>query len=92
MKPALDALAEAGYSVERINVDERPNVARKYGIGVIPCFVVVQRGREIDRITGVSHDNRAAQAEAEIAERGPRKPGNPRPPPLVWPDETLKLL
>ncbi len=49
---AIDQLARDGYAVERINVDQQPELARQYGVTSIPCFVVVERGREIDRVVG----------------------------------------
>ena len=49
---AIDQLARDGYAVERINVDQQPELARQYGATSIPCFVVVEHGKEIDRIVG----------------------------------------
>ena len=52
MSAAIDQLASDGYAVERIDVDRQPALARQYGVTSIPCFVVVERGQEIDRIVG----------------------------------------
>ena len=52
MKPTVDGLLKAGYPVERINVDENRPLAAKYGVRGIPCFVMVQDGRETDRVIG----------------------------------------
>ncbi len=54
MAPAVENLLETGFAVERINIDDRPELARQYGVTSIPCFVVVHQGREIDRISGVT--------------------------------------
>jgi len=52
MSAAVDAIAGDGYAVERINVDQQPALARQYAVTSIPCFVVVERGKEVDRIVG----------------------------------------
>ncbi len=54
MTPTVNSLAQAGYVVQRINIDQQPDLARQYGVNAIPCFVVVQQGREIDRVVGVT--------------------------------------
>jgi thioredoxin 1 len=52
MLPAVDALARDGYAVERINVDRDRQTAERFGVTAIPCFVVVERGKEVDRVVG----------------------------------------
>ena len=54
MVPAVESLARAGYAVERINIDKQPELAHRYGVQAIPCCIIVARGREIDRVTGVT--------------------------------------
>ena len=54
MAPTVESLARAGYAVRRINIDQQPDLARQYDVSAIPCFVVVQEGREIDRVTGMT--------------------------------------
>ena len=36
-----------------INVDENPNLAKKYGVMSIPCLVVLEKGEEIKRSVGL---------------------------------------
>jgi thiol-disulfide isomerase/thioredoxin len=52
MNPTVEALANAGYPVQRVNIDQNRPLAAKYHIQSIPCFVMVVDGREIDRVTG----------------------------------------
>jgi thioredoxin 1 len=52
MSATIDQLASDGYAVERIDVDRQPTLARQFGVTSIPCFVVVERGKELDRIVG----------------------------------------
>ena len=53
MKATVDQLASAGYTVERVNIDREPGKAGRYGVGSIPCFVIVQDGKEVAREVGV---------------------------------------
>jgi thioredoxin 2 len=53
--PAIDALASelAGrVRVVKLNVDENPATAGRFGIRSIPTLLVIAGGREIDRIVG----------------------------------------
>jgi thioredoxin 2 len=63
--PVLDELAaEMGGRVRfaKLNVDENPATAARFGVQSIPTLLVLQKGRELDRIVGV-------QPKAEIARR-----------------------
>ena len=48
--------------VAKLNVDENPATAARFGVQSIPTLLVLQQGREIDRIVGV-------QPKSEIARR-----------------------
>jgi thioredoxin 2 len=48
--------------VGRVNVDENPSTTARFEINSIPTLLLIERGREIDRISGV-------QTKAEIARR-----------------------
>ncbi|MFW6169593.1 MAG: trypsin-like peptidase domain-containing protein [Planctomycetota bacterium] len=58
MEPTVERLEEAGYPVRRVNVDQNPDLARRFNIGPIPCFVLVKNGREIQRIVGATSYDR----------------------------------
>jgi thioredoxin 2 len=63
--PVVDELATemAGrLRVAKLNVDENPVTAARFAIRNIPALLVIQGGREVDRIIGV-------QPKAEIARR-----------------------
>ena len=63
--PVIDELATemAGrVRVAKLHVDENPMTAARFGVQSIPTLLVLQKGREIDRIVGV-------QPKAEIARR-----------------------
>jgi len=55
MKPVVRELAaQLGDCLEviEIDVDSAPQLARKYNVGSIPCFVVLNGGVEVTRRTG----------------------------------------
>jgi thioredoxin len=69
--PALEELAGelAGrVRVAKLNVDENPATAARFGVQSIPTLLVLRQGREIDRIVGV-------QPKSEIARRLERAGG-----------------
>ncbi len=61
MSPTVEALAARGFPVEKVNIDQRPDLARKYRVGPIPCFVMVVDGREVDRQVGATSLGRLEQ-------------------------------
>jgi thioredoxin len=54
--------------VGKLNVDENPATAARFGVQSIPTLLVLKQGREIDRIVGV-------QPKSEIARRLERAVG-----------------
>ena len=42
MAATVDRLVAEGYAVQRVNVDRQPELAAKYGVQSIPCFVWVE--------------------------------------------------
>ena len=80
MKPTVDALATAGYNVQRINVDRQKSLAVKFGIERVPCFVAVAEGQETDRIVGSCSYQRL---EAMITRRVRVPLAKPVPPSVI---------
>jgi thioredoxin 2 len=63
--PVVEELAtemSGRVRVGKLNVDENPATAARFGVQSIPTLLVLKRGREIDRIVGV-------QPKSEIARR-----------------------
>lgn len=56
LAPLVDQLAGeyAGkVLVGKVNVDEEPELARRFGVMSIPTVVVLKNGQEVDRLVGV---------------------------------------
>lgn len=54
MAPVVDSLAQAGYPIRKINIDQHRDMASQYGVQGIPCFVLVVDGKEAGRIVGAT--------------------------------------
>ena len=67
MGPLLDELAEdfdGRANVVKVNVDEAPEIAGRYGVQSIPTFVVVRDGQATDTLVGVQSKQNLATAIA----------------------------
>jgi thioredoxin 1 len=47
----------------KLNVDENPETAHRYGVMAIPTLLVMKKGKEVDRVVGVLPKN---QLEAKV--------------------------
>ena len=52
-KPALIQVQAAGVDVQVIDIDQRPDLARKYGVTSVPTFIVCVCGKEAVRTNDV---------------------------------------
>lgn len=46
-------LQELGYPIRRIDIDQEPDLAAKYGVQTVPTYVVVKDGREAGRVNHI---------------------------------------
>ena len=63
--PAIDELSkemEATVSIGKVNVDENPDIAGRYGVMSIPTMIVIKNGNVVGQIVG-------ALPKAEIKNR-----------------------
>jgi len=62
VKPAVDQLIRDGFPVKRIDIDEEPDLQRRYRVEGVPAFIVVDRaGNELGRISGPRSANDLAR-------------------------------
>lgn len=47
-----EASEEIDIDIKKLNVDECPNISRKYGVMSIPTIILFQNGKEIKRNIG----------------------------------------
>ena len=70
--PALDALAVefAGrVRIAKLNVDDNPETANRFGVRSIPTLLLFKDGREADRIVGVQPKTAIAERLERLAPR-----------------------
>jgi|GEM_PF-1460519 len=77
MAPTVDQLALDGYAVQRIDIDCDRAMAQRYRVDAVPTFIVVERGREIDRVSGTVSIERLKQKLRRPNNAGPAKQGIP---------------
>lgn len=55
LRPVLDELAQSNDKVKivSVNIDSNENLAKEYGVMSIPCLVLFEKGKEIDRSVGL---------------------------------------
>ena len=51
-KPVMNEVANEGYSVQFVDVDESQDLAAEYGVRSVPTVVIEENGKEGDRIVG----------------------------------------
>jgi thiol-disulfide isomerase/thioredoxin len=73
MQPSIDALVEQGCPVRKVNIDRHPELARKFGVGPIPCYVMLVDGQEVDRVVGGTSLSRLRRMWALASDPRPRK-------------------
>ncbi|MBN2579735.1 MAG: trypsin-like peptidase domain-containing protein [Pirellulales bacterium] len=52
MQTTIQALEAKGYPIQKINIDQRPDLAAQYGVQRVPCYVMLVGGKEVDRVVG----------------------------------------
>ena len=70
MAPAFEELSKEMPKVlfAKVNVDDNQEIAVKYGIMGIPCFLIFKNGKEVDRIVG-SNPKAVLKAKIDAAEK-----------------------
>jgi thioredoxin 1 len=51
-KPIMNEIANEGYSIQVIDVEQNQELASKYGVRSIPATVIEENGVEVDRFIG----------------------------------------
>ena len=53
-KPVVEELAEEGYCVGKIDVDQQPGLAQQFRIMSIPTLLIFKDGKEAERLVGLT--------------------------------------
>ena len=52
--PIVEALAEEGYTVGKVDVDQEMGLAQEYKVMSIPTLIVFKNGKEANRLVGLT--------------------------------------
>ena len=64
--PAVEKLAEEGYNVGKINVDDEGELAERYHVMNIPTLIIFKNGEEKERMVGVQSKVATGNAVAAV--------------------------
>jgi S1-C subfamily serine protease len=88
----VQRLAAAGYPIRKVNVEHERDLAGRFGITRIPCFVMVVDGKESDRMVGAtSYDRLEAMCQLGLARRKPTQPSAAAQPVLPAVQQTSAI-
>lgn len=59
IQPAVNEFAEIYTDVDfiKIDVDELEGVAQEFGVQTMPTFILLKRGKEVDRVVGAKKED-----------------------------------
>jgi len=61
MSPIVSNLERQGYPIRKVDIDVEKELANRFRIEGIPCFVLIVNGREVERVSGMQ-DEKALRA------------------------------
>ena len=61
----MEELAEEGYAVGKIDVDQEPGLAQQYQIMSIPTLLIFKGGKEVKRLVGLTPKSTLVELLAE---------------------------
>ncbi len=62
LAPVLDRLAGEGYSVCKVDIRARPDLAARYRVTALPTLVVLRGGGEVARLVGLQSERTLREA------------------------------
>ncbi len=86
MRPAVEKLERAGYPIRSVDVDQSPDLKKRYNVESVPTFLVVDaNGRALARTSGYMPASQLAafynQAKAKLGTREPVETASDRDAP-----------
>ncbi|KAG8501584.1 hypothetical protein CXB51_003917 [Gossypium anomalum] len=69
MEPVLNDMAAKFTEVQfvKLDVDELPDVAQEFGVQGMPTFVLLKKGKEVDRVVGAQKNDLVKKIEKHRA-------------------------
>ena len=68
MSPVVDGLSEKveRLNVCKVNVDDEPDLADRFGIDMIPALIFIKNGTEAHRFIGIASEDKLISAAKEL--------------------------
>ena len=88
MMPTVQSLEDAGYPVRRIDITQERDLASRFGITQVPCFVMLCDGREVARVLGATSRDRLEQMFQQAQQLASGPAADPRNVRSQSPDPT----
>lgn len=57
VKPIVEEMKKEGYQFQMIDIDYEQSLVEKFSVKSIPTFILLEDGREIQRMTGAKTQN-----------------------------------
>lgn len=61
MEPTVARLVNAGYPVQKINLDQQPQYGQQFKIQGVPTYVMIVKGHETERLVGAASYDKLVQ-------------------------------
>ncbi|EDL57643.1 thioredoxin domain-containing protein [Gimesia maris] len=79
MSPLISRLKREGYPIKKVDVDQEPDLAKRFNVTSIPAFVLVVEGREVARSVGSTTESNLRRMLARIPSSEPEQPARENP-------------
>ncbi|MCA9014988.1 MAG: trypsin-like peptidase domain-containing protein [Planctomycetaceae bacterium] len=76
MSPLISRLMREGYPIKKVDVDQQPELARRFNVSSIPAFVLVVEGREVARSVDSTKESNQRRMLAQIPSKESQSPAN----------------
>ncbi|QDV15982.1 Thioredoxin [Gimesia panareensis] len=79
MSPLVSRLKREGHPIRKVDVDQEPDLARRFNVESIPAFVLVVEGKEVARSVGATTESNLRRMLARIPAAEPAQPQRSQP-------------
>ncbi|MFH1300490.1 MAG: trypsin-like peptidase domain-containing protein [Planctomycetota bacterium] len=76
MSPLISRLKREGFPIKKVDVDQEPELARRFNVSSIPAFVLVVEGQEVARSVGSTTESSLRRMLAQIPSSEKQQPAN----------------
>ncbi len=71
MSSIVSKLERQQLPIRKVDVNQEPGLAKKYGVESIPCFVLVANGKELERVNGITTEQQLRSMLGRLPKTAP---------------------